>query len=104
MTAFKWKKKAKLGTSSATEFSQQLESDEEDCDWLCRAKRVCVSSLGNPSLEDSQVKSKRLQSEGALLAENGRYWEAVKYWDEAIQLTPDVATIHEMKAQVRTHQ
>lgn len=43
----------------------------------------------------------RLQEEGALLAENGRYWEAIKYWDEALQLTPDSAVLHEMKAQVR---
>ena len=44
----------------------------------------------------------RLQGEGALLAENGRYWEAIKYWDEALQLAPDSAVLHEMKAQVRS--
>ena len=42
----------------------------------------------------------RLQEEGAILAENERYWEAMKYWDEALQLTPDSAALLEMKAQV----
>ena len=31
-----------------------------------------------------------------------RYWEAVKHWDEAIQLTPTSAVLHEMKSQVFT--
>lgn len=42
----------------------------------------------------------RLQDEGALLAENERYWEAIKYWNEALQLTPESAILQEMKAQV----
>ena len=29
-----------------------------------------------------------------------RYWEAVKHWDEAIQLTPTSAVLHEIKSQV----
>ena len=29
-----------------------------------------------------------------------RYWEAVKHWDEAIQLTPTSAVLYEMKSQV----
>ena len=29
-----------------------------------------------------------------------RYWEAVKHWDEALQLTPTSAVLHEMKSQV----
>ena len=28
-----------------------------------------------------------------------RYWEAVKHWDEAIQLTPTSAILHEMISQ-----
>lgn len=98
MTAFKWKRKDKLATSSATEFSQHSDDEEElEDDWLCppSGKRACVSSL-----EDAAAKSKRLQSEGALLAENCRYWEAIKHWDEAIQLTPNTAVLHEMKSQV----
>lgn len=29
-----------------------------------------------------------------------RYWEAIKRWDEAIQLTPNDEKLYEMKAQV----
>ena len=29
-----------------------------------------------------------------------RYWESIKKWNEAIQLTPDHDVLHEMKAQV----
>ena len=29
-----------------------------------------------------------------------RYWEAVKHWDEALQLTPTSAVLYEMKSQV----
>ena len=32
-----------------------------------------------------------------------RYWEAVKHWDEALQLTPTSAILHEMKSQVSFH-
>ena len=53
-------------------------------------------------LEDSKTKSKRLQEEGVVLAKNERYWEAIKYWDEALQLTPDSAKLYEMKSQVHT--
>lgn len=72
---------------------------EADTDCLHPAKRARLTI----SLEDRDTKSRRLQEEGSLLAENKRYWEAIKYWDEAIQLTPDVATLHEMKSQVGDH-
>lgn len=29
-----------------------------------------------------------------------RHWEAIKKWDEAIQLTPDNSSLYEMKSQV----
>lgn len=29
-----------------------------------------------------------------------RHWEAIKKWDEAIQLTPDNPALYEMKSQV----
>ena len=96
MASFSWKRKAKLETRVDAAFSQtEEESEEPGVDWLTAAKRLCL-----PVLEDAEAKSKRLQNEGALLAENERYWEAIKYWDEAIQLTPNVAALHEMKSQV----
>ena len=72
-------------------------SGEGAVDWLSAAKRRRLLLL-----EDNETKSSRLRNEGALLAESERYWEAIKYWDEAIQLTPHVAALYEMKSQVCT--
>lgn len=68
---------------------------DADVDWLHIAKRQ-----REVLLEDCTVKSKRLKEEGVFLSENGRYWEAIGRWDEAIQLMPDCAALYEMKAQV----
>ncbi len=103
MTSFGWKRKRKLSENAAAIFSKEKEEDEEvdsdedklGVDWLVAAKKRRAIML-----EDSRAKSKRLQEEGSLLAENERYWEAIKYWDEAIELTPGSALLHEMKAQV----
>ena len=99
MTSFGWKRKRELPGSSAAAFSEdKVEEETEDLtvDWLSAAKKRKAILL-----EDSQTKSKRLQDEGSFLAEHERYWEAIKHWDEAIQLTPGHAPLHEMKAQVR---
>lgn len=103
MTTFGWKRKSTLSSSAAAVFTDESKIGydpetnevEEGVDWLSAAKRRRLILL-----EDSIAKSKRLREEGALLAENERYWEAIKYWDEAIQLTPDSAVLHEMKSQV----
>ena len=68
---------------------------EEEVDWLTMAKRRQLLLL-----EDNESKSQRLREEGTTLAEAGRLWEAIKYWDEALELTPYCATLHEMKCQV----
>ena len=100
MTAFGWKRKRQLSNRVATIFNKEeeegvVDDEKQEVDWLSAAKKRRAVLL-----EDSQTKSKRLQDEGALLAENKRYWEAIKYWDEAIQLTPGSAVLYEMKAQV----
>ena len=108
MTSFGWKRKRPLQTKAAVEWFTSAGADDEDstegageeqsvdlADWLSAAKRRHLLLL-----EDNQSKSQRLKEEGAVLAENERYWEAIKYWDEAMQLTPHVAAIYEMKAQV----
>ena len=64
-------------------------------DWLTMAKRRHLLVL-----EDNESKSQRLKEEGATLAEAGRLWEAIKYWDEALQFTPRCAALQEMKSQV----
>ncbi|XP_066474262.1 tetratricopeptide repeat protein 33 [Tiliqua scincoides] len=102
MASFGWKRKIGEKVSKVT--SQQFEAqaadeqgliDNDDIHWLHEAKRK-----KGLLLEDCLAKSKRLKDEGAVLAENERYREAVHKWDEALQLTPEDATLYEMKSQV----
>ncbi|XP_030629272.1 tetratricopeptide repeat protein 33 [Chanos chanos] len=104
MASFGWKRKVGEKVSKATvqQFEEDSKKDEvklelDGVDWLHVIKR-----RREVLLEDCAAKSKRLKEEGALLAEQGRHWEAVKRWDEAIQLTPDDAHLYEMKSQVLT--
>ncbi|KAM9331010.1 tetratricopeptide repeat protein 33 [Gastrophryne carolinensis] len=100
MASFGWKRK--IGEKVSKETSQHFEKEsageegiiDSDVDWLHSVKRK-KSIL----LEDNITKSKRLKDEGALLALNGRHWEAIKKWDEGIQFTPDDSTLYEMKSQ-----
>uniref|UniRef100_UPI00398EE4A0 tetratricopeptide repeat protein 33 n=1 Tax=Pristiophorus japonicus TaxID=55135 RepID=UPI00398EE4A0 len=100
MTSFGWKRKAgeKVSKVASQNFEAAAVDDglvDADVDWLHITKRQ-----REVLLEDCTVKSKRLKEEGVLLSENGRYWEAIGRWDEAIQLKPDCAALYEMKAQV----
>ncbi|GFS13648.1 tetratricopeptide repeat protein 33 [Elysia marginata] len=100
MTSFGWKRKAgaKVSKQLTEAFSADIKdegSDSDDsCDWLRPSPRKVAFSL-----EDANVKSERLKLEGATLAEADRYWEALKKWEEAIQLVPNNHTILDMKAQ-----
>ncbi|XP_056370019.1 tetratricopeptide repeat protein 33 isoform X2 [Oenanthe melanoleuca] len=102
MASFGWKRKIGEKVSKAT--SQQFEAeaaddkdlgDDDDANWVLAAKR-----RKEVLLEDCVRKSKELKDEGANLAENRRYREALVKWDEALQLTPEDATLYEMKSQV----
>ncbi|XP_034296684.1 tetratricopeptide repeat protein 33 isoform X1 [Pantherophis guttatus] len=102
MASFVWKRKIGEKVSKVT--SQQFEAqaadeqvlvDNSEVDWLHEAKRK-----KGLLLEDCGAQSKHLKDEGAILAENGRYQEALHKWDEALQLTPEDATLYEMKSQV----
>uniref|UniRef100_A0A8C7DYV4 Tetratricopeptide repeat domain 33 n=1 Tax=Naja naja TaxID=35670 RepID=A0A8C7DYV4_NAJNA len=102
MASFGWKRKIGEKVSKVT--SQQFEAqaadeqglvDNSEVDWLQEAKRK-----KGLLLEDCVAQSKHLKDEGAILAENGRYQEALHKWDEALQLTPEDATLYEMKSQV----
>ncbi|XP_051268913.1 tetratricopeptide repeat protein 33 [Dicentrarchus labrax] len=106
MASFGWKRKVgeKVSKSAVQQFeaeAQKAEDDgpsqEEDVDWLHAIKR-----RREILLEGCAAKSKRLKDEGAQLAEQGRHWEAIKKWDEAIHLTPDNPVLYEMKSQVLT--
>ncbi|XP_051951255.1 tetratricopeptide repeat protein 33 [Xyrauchen texanus] len=103
MASFGWKRKVGERVSKVTvqQFEQDSEQpdtddvEEEGVDWLHVIKR-----RREVLLEDCAAKSKRLKDEGTLFAEQGRNWEALKRWDEALQLTPDDAVLYEMKSQV----
>ncbi|KAM4808349.1 tetratricopeptide repeat protein 33 [Rhinophrynus dorsalis] len=101
MASFGWKRK--IGEKVSKVKSQYFEEEAADetavneideVDWLHAIKRK-----KGMLLEDNIVKSKRLKEEGIFLAQNGRHWEAVKKWDDAIQLTPEEAALYEMKSQ-----
>ncbi|KAI1905269.1 hypothetical protein AGOR_G00014370 [Albula goreensis] len=106
MASFGWKRKVgeKVSKAAVQLFEAEAEAeaeshgpDEDNVDWLHAIKR-----RREVLLEDCAAKSKRLKDEGALLAEQERHWEAIKRWDEAIQLTPEDAALYEMKSQVLT--
>ncbi|XP_040013851.1 tetratricopeptide repeat protein 33 [Xiphias gladius] len=111
MASFGWKRKVgeKVSKSAVQQFEAEAEKAETggpaqdeaeaeaEVDWLQAIKRRRETLL-----EDCAAKSKRLQEEGVLLAEEGRHWEAIKKWDEAIQLTPENPLLYEMKSQVLT--
>ncbi|XP_057305837.1 tetratricopeptide repeat protein 33-like [Hydractinia symbiolongicarpus] len=92
---FKWTKKRKVAKCAA-QFTDDADEKNEVTtdDWrsLLPHKRIM--------LEDSISKSNRLINEGISLAEKERYWEANSKFKEAAALTPRVAKIYEMQAQV----
>ncbi|XP_011821686.1 PREDICTED: tetratricopeptide repeat protein 33 isoform X3 [Mandrillus leucophaeus] len=101
MASFGWKRKIGEKVSKVT--SQQFEAeaadekdvvDNDEGNWLHAIKR-----RKEILLEGCAEKSKQLKDEGASLAENKRYREAIQKWDEALQLTPNDATLYEMKSQ-----
>ncbi|KAK3509434.1 hypothetical protein QTP70_035086 [Hemibagrus guttatus] len=104
MASFSWNRKIgeKVSKAAVQQFEAQSAKVEdhmesEGVDWLHAIKR-----RREVLLEDCAAKSKRLKDEGALLAEQSRHWEAVRKWDEAVQLTPEEAALYEMKSQVLT--
>lgn len=99
--AFTWKRKVGQDvckeTVKAFNYDAYEEKDEAPIEdvTLHQVKRPKVIAL-----EDKITKKKRLQDEGCILAENERYWEALKKWDEAIQMDLNDEKLYEMKAQV----
>ncbi|XP_070562854.1 tetratricopeptide repeat protein 33-like [Ptychodera flava] len=110
MTSFGWKRKIgdSVKKTALTKFQDVTgvvdgdDSDEElyatgEIDWVELSRIKKKSKV--MQLEDNEAKSNRLKIEGETLAESERFWEAIKKWDEAIELTPSKAKLYEMKAQ-----
>ncbi|XP_077441653.1 tetratricopeptide repeat protein 33 [Vanacampus margaritifer] len=107
MASFGWKRKS--GEKVSKPAARQFEEADDGAAAADRQRRDGDGQVNWPQavkrrreilLDDCAAKSKKLKEEGAVLAEQNRHREAVKKWDEAIQLTPDDPLLHEMKAQV----
>jgi len=103
-TTFGWKRKlpqnvARKRAAVFNENNHIPDNDENEpfeVDW----RVLLVKRRGVLSIEDSVVKSKRLEDEGVALAEQQRYWEAITRWNEAMSLTPNNEKLYEMKSQI----
>jgi len=102
MTSFGWKRKVSDLTSGnktkAFDDTEQVDSDVEeqgtDFDWISVAKKRKLEAL-----EDNKALFSRLKKEGTILAEEGKFWQAINRWDNALSLDPSDETVFEMKAQ-----
>ncbi|KXJ22946.1 Tetratricopeptide repeat protein 33 [Exaiptasia diaphana] len=102
-TIFGWKKKIPhdLSRKRASAFDDNEVRDdaikEESAEQLLLPAKRLHSEDDN---ETACKISKCLLDEGASLAEQARFSEAVKKWNEALILTPDDEKLHEMKSQI----
>ena len=125
MTSFGWKRKAVVSSKPGLPAFQAEEQEDQreevggagvtllepvtetflnlgyfvikvDCefDWISVAKRRRVAAL-----EDNKALVERLSREGTALAEQGKFWQAINRWDNALSLNPKLAAVLEMKAQ-----
>jgi len=74
-------------SKSAAFFDAAADSDDDDAsagDWMHpRPPKV----TGAIALEDRGSKRRRLKAEGVTLAEDGRFWEAMAKWNQALTLS-----------------
>jgi len=104
MTSFGWKKKSsnfdRKRKTKAFDPGEQVDDSEvevdTDFDWINVAKKKKLDAL-----EDNRTLFIRLKQEGILLAEQGKYWQAINRWDNALSLDSSDETVFEMKAQAQ---
>lgn len=98
MTSFGWKRKAPDKIEVAQKaFQPQEQPDEKedpDFDWVAVNKKKRFEPL-----EDNKARFERLKQEGISLAEEEKFWQAIKRWDEALAACGSDAPVLEMKAQ-----
>jgi len=102
MTSFGWKRKVPLNSSTtrsrlfdeSNQINTEAEGEEEDFDWIAVAKKKKLEAL-----EDNKALFSRLKQEGILLAESGKFWQAINQWDKALSIDASDAVLFEMKAQ-----
>ena len=86
MANFQWKRKIPSNcASSRSRLFNDTNDDEddvgEDFDWVAVAKKKKLEAL-----EDNKALFARLKQEGILLAEAGKFWQAITNWDRALSL------------------
>jgi tetratricopeptide (TPR) repeat protein len=97
----KRQKKKQAAASSLFKLDSESEgegSDEERATAYA-VSRALVGGSSMAALEDAPTKVKRLKNEGNTLAEAGKFWQAIKQWNAALEIDADHAIIHELKAQ-----
>ncbi|KAI9113112.1 hypothetical protein K1719_015637 [Acacia pycnantha] len=113
-----WKNSKKRSLPAVSNFSNlpfehqdEHATPHQDRDRLPNHKDAEIGSRNSDQSEDQDSshpsdlsESRRLaqefQAQGDKLAEDGKYGEALGKWESALSLTPEVAVLHEQKAQV----
>ena len=98
-----WKKSQRRGGlapaaeifAAAVQEDPAVEAEREEASWRQRSLLV---------IEDDQALARRLEAQGCVLAEAGRFHEARARLDEAVRRDPRLATAHEALAQVLLEQ
>eukprot|EP00049_Salpingoeca_infusionum_P014065 m.262032 g.262032 ORF g.262032 m.262032 type:complete len:223 (-) comp15586_c0_seq2:3633-4301(-) len=74
------------------------DSDDSEGDGTCCGQPPLKQTA--VALEDSASKAARLERDGIVLASDGKYNQALRLWNEAVDLAPERAELYEMKAQL----
>ncbi|KAL5704490.1 hypothetical protein ACHQM5_022914 [Ranunculus cassubicifolius] len=80
-----------VGTSSSKQQKIHHHHDDISSD---------ITMVNSRDLKSEIDVAQSLQQQGNILAEDGRFKEALGKWESAIHLVPDTAVLHEQKAQV----
>ncbi|KAF7829788.1 Tetratricopeptide repeat protein 33 [Senna tora] len=112
-----WKNNKKRSLTAVSNFSNlPFEHEEEkvsregeahtpsnkDAEIVAQNSEQSKELDGSPHSHLSHARrlAKEFQAQGDKLAEEGKYREALGKWESALTLTPEVAILHEQKAQV----
>ncbi|RWS29202.1 tetratricopeptide repeat protein 33-like isoform X1 [Leptotrombidium deliense] len=98
MLTVKWKKNSVLlkRNSAFNEYEDEADADVQQSKEI-EAKRKHEHDESKLSNEQKGVKLKEM---GIFCAENDRFWEAIRNFDEALLFLPNDETLYEMKAQL----
>lgn len=103
MSNFKWKRNsAPVKRSFASAFQGQDEDGADEEDLADRRPGGPAKREPLLHLEDPETRFKRLKAEGAALAGEERFWQAIHTWNQALEIHGQDAGVLDMKCQVRS--